>query len=111
MLIYSTTNSSLLVKAPTVYITLFLAVLLSFSDKIKAQDSTSSNLIALETEINTRSAAIEKKMIAWREDIHQHPELGDREIRTSKLVADHLKSLGIDVTQGVARTGVDRCRH
>ena len=105
MLIYSTTNSSLLVKAPPVYITLFITVLLSFSD-IKAQNSSSSNLIALETQINTRSAAIEKKMIAWREDIHQHPELGDMEIRTSKLVADHLKTLGIDVTQGVARTGV-----
>ncbi|MFC4314396.1 amidohydrolase [Steroidobacter flavus] len=46
------------------------------------------------------------KVVAWRRDIHQHPELSNREVRTSKLVADHLRSLGIEVTTGVAHTGV-----
>jgi amidohydrolase len=46
------------------------------------------------------------KVVAWRRDIHQHPELSNREIRTSKLVADHLRSLGIEVTTGIAHTGV-----
>jgi amidohydrolase len=46
------------------------------------------------------------KVIAWRRDIHQHPELGNREVRTAKLVADHLRSLGIEVRTGVAHTGV-----
>ncbi len=46
------------------------------------------------------------KVIAWRRDIHQNPELGNREVRTSKLVADHLRSLGIEVQTGVAHTGV-----
>jgi amidohydrolase len=51
-------------------------------------------------------AAVEPKVIAWRRDIHQHPELSNRELHTSKLVAAHLKSLGIEVTTGVAHTGV-----
>lgn len=51
-------------------------------------------------------AAVEPKVIAWRRDIHQHPELGNREFRTAALVADHLKSLGIATTTGVAHTGV-----
>ncbi|WP_397596785.1 amidohydrolase [Silanimonas sp.] len=51
-------------------------------------------------------AAIEPKVVAWRRDIHQHPELGNREFRTSALVAEHLKGLGFDVETGVAHTGV-----
>src|SRR6187399_1414758 len=61
---------------------------------------------ALETEVRRRCGAIEEKLIAWRRDIHQHPELGDQEKRTSGLVADHLRTLGMDVRTNVARTGV-----
>ncbi len=61
---------------------------------------------ALEAEVRKRAAAVEEKLIAWRRDIHQHPELGDQESRTPKLVADHLKALKLDVRTGVARTGV-----
>ncbi|HSR61648.1 MAG TPA: amidohydrolase [Robiginitalea sp.] len=49
---------------------------------------------------------IERQVIDWRRDIHQHPELGNREIRTAALVADHLRSLGMEVTPGVGITGV-----
>lgn len=49
---------------------------------------------------------IESKCIAWRKDIHQNPELGNREFRTAKLVADHLRQLGLEVKEGVAKTGV-----
>ncbi len=49
---------------------------------------------------------IEPKTIAWRRDIHQHPELGNRETRTAGIIAAHLRSLGIDVKEGVAKTGV-----
>jgi amidohydrolase len=51
-------------------------------------------------------ADVTPKVVAWRRDIHQHPELGNREFRTARLVADHLKSLGIEVTEEVAYTGV-----
>jgi amidohydrolase len=43
---------------------------------------------------------------AWRRDAHQHPELSNRETRTSKLIADELKKLGYDVHTGIAHTGV-----
>jgi amidohydrolase len=49
---------------------------------------------------------IEAKCIAWRHDIHQNPELGNREFKTSKLVADHLRKLGLEVKENVAKTGV-----
>ena len=46
------------------------------------------------------------QITAWRRDIHQHPELSNREVRTSKLVADELKKLGYEVRTGIAHTGV-----
>jgi amidohydrolase len=61
---------------------------------------------ALEAAVRDKTASIEGKLIGWRRDIHQHPELGDQETRTSGLVADHLRSLGLEVRTGVARTGV-----
>ena len=45
-------------------------------------------------------------MVTWRRDFHQHPELGNREVRTSKVIADELRRLGYEVTTGVAHTGV-----
>src|SRR5882724_2487435 len=60
----------------------------------------------LEKEIRQRAAAIESKLIAWRRDIHEHPELGEQETRTSALVAAHLTSLGLEVKTGVGQTGV-----
>ena len=49
---------------------------------------------------------IEAKSIFWRRDLHKNPELGNREFRTAKIIATHLKSLGIEVKEGVAHTGV-----
>ncbi|WP_281543086.1 amidohydrolase [Maribacter aestuarii] len=51
-------------------------------------------------------AAIENKVIEWRRDIHQNPELGNREFKTAEKIAKHLESLGIEVQTGVAYTGV-----
>ena len=53
-----------------------------------------------------RIAQVMPKVVAWRRDVHQHPELGNREVRTAKLVADHLRALGMEVKTGVAHTGV-----
>ena len=46
------------------------------------------------------------KVIEWRHDIHQYPELGNREFRTSKKIEDHLVSLGIEVETKIAYTGL-----
>ena len=57
-------------------------------------------------DIDARIDDIEPQVVAWRRDIHEHPELGNRETRTAALVAEHLRALGMDVRTGVAATGV-----
>jgi amidohydrolase len=64
--------------------------------------STASPDAALEA----AARRVTPRVVAWRRDFHQHPELGNREFRTSKIVADHLRSLGIEVREKVAHTGV-----
>jgi len=49
---------------------------------------------------------IEQKVIEWRRDFHQNPELSNREFKTSEKITKHLKSLGLDVQTHVAHTGV-----
>lgn len=66
----------------------------------------SARLAALHTEITAAVQRVNPKVVAWREDIHQHPELGTHEVRTAKLVADHLRSLGIEVRTEVGGHGV-----
>lgn len=69
-----------------------LLALISFSAGAQISDSTFSS--------------IESKVIKWRHEIHQNPELSNREFITAKKVAAHLESLGIEVTTGIAFTGV-----
>lgn len=57
-------------------------------------------------DVNRRIEAITPRVVAWRRDIHAHPELGNRETRTAALVAAHLRRLGMEVRTNVARTGV-----
>ncbi|MBP7935255.1 MAG: amidohydrolase [Phycisphaerae bacterium] len=61
---------------------------------------------SLEAAVRRGAAAVEPKIIQWRRDIHEHPELGDQENRTAGVVAEHLRDLGLEVRTGVARTGV-----
>ena len=57
--------------------------------------------------IDAAVAAVEPQLIAWRRDLHAHPELGNREVRTAGIVAAHLRELGFDeVRTEVAVTGV-----
>ena len=51
-------------------------------------------------------AEIEQKVIDWRRHFHQNPELSNREFKTAEVIAKHLKSLGLEVETGVAKTGV-----
>lgn len=81
-----------------------VAVMLFVSGAAAGQGT--ADTAAREAEVRKRAAAVEEKLIAWRRDIHQHPELADQEHRTAKLVAEHLRGLGLEVRTGVARTGV-----
>lgn len=58
------------------------------------------------TTILERAQALQEQMVAWRRDIHMHPELGFQETRTSRLVVDTLRDLGLEVQTGIAKTGV-----
>ena len=60
----------------------------------------------LDAEIDRRAAQVEGKVVAWRRDIHAHPELSNREVRTGQIVAEHLRALGLEVRTGVAHNGV-----
>src|SRR5207249_10727974 len=56
--------------------------------------------------VDRRVPQVIEKVVAWRRDIHAHPELSNRETRTADLVAQHLRRLWIEVKTGVAHTGV-----
>ncbi len=57
-------------------------------------------------DLRAAAEGVEERVIAWRRDIHQHPELSNREFRTAELVAEHLERLGLEVQREVAHTGV-----
>ena len=52
---------------------------------------------ALDEAIGSAAERLEAKVTAWRRDFHANPELGNREFRTAKIVADHLRALGIGI--------------
>ena len=57
----------------------------------------------------TATAALQRaqpQIVEWRRDLHQHPELGNHEVRTAQVVADHLRSLGLEPRTSIAHTGV-----
>src|SRR3712207_627044 len=57
-------------------------------------------------QVRARAAALQPKVVAWRRDLHAHPELANRETRTARVVAEHLRRLGLEVRTGVGKTGV-----
>jgi amidohydrolase len=62
--------------------------------------------VAPALDVDELCAAVDPLVVDWRRDIHQHPELSNREFRTAEKVAAHLRDLGIEVQTGVAHTGV-----
>lgn len=77
---------------------LILFILFFFVKQSTAQD--------LNTLIDTKSAAIQNQLTQWRRHLHQHPELGNREFKTSAYIVDQLKDLGLEIKTGIAKTGV-----
>jgi amidohydrolase len=72
-----------------------------------------ASLVAVAAPVASRGAdtaqavrSVLPEIVAWRRDIHQHPELSNREVRTSGIVAAELKKLGYTVRTGIAHTGV-----
>jgi amidohydrolase len=96
------------VKLPTSLATAIFAfagaVLTIFTNAVPATDLHAQGSPA--TQIDGLAQELSDKVVRWRRDFHEHPELGNRETRTAKIVADHLRSLGIEVRTNVAHTGV-----
>jgi len=85
----------------TVLIILLIIFCISLNiNSLKAQAGKYKEQIA------KASKNIEQKVISWRRNFHEHPELGNNEDRTAEIIAKHLKSLGLEVKTGVAKTGV-----
>src|SRR5688572_9768878 len=78
---------------------LMIACLLSLSFVMAQQNK-------MTTLISEQAVAIESKVVEWRRYLHQHPELGNREVNTMAYIAKHLEKLGLEVKTGVAKTGV-----
>ena len=77
-----------------------VAVLLVF---FFIQDSQAQDLNSL---INDKAVALQIKLTQWRRHLHEHPELGNREFKTSAYIIDQLKDLGLEIKAGIAKTGV-----
>ena len=82
----------------TKIITLFIALLFT--------SLVFSNTERLEGKLDRNLDSLMKKVIGWRHDLHQFPELSNREFRTAEKVTKHLQNLGLEVTTGIAHTGV-----
>jgi amidohydrolase len=83
-----------------------LAVLRIGADGRQPDTRSPSSREALQTAADRQVQEILPKVVEWRRDFHQHPELGNREVRTAKIIAAYLKSIGFDVQTGIARTGL-----
>jgi len=83
---------------------ILLALLIVVSEGFSTGDEKTT--AKLRDKIDQLSKEVEAKVIEWRHDIHQNPELSNREFKTAEKIAKHLKSLGIEVQTGVAHTGV-----
>jgi amidohydrolase len=84
--------------------TLLVVAVLLIPVPMQAQTASATNPLAADVE--RLSAELNPQVVAWRRDFHKNPELGNRETRTAKVIADELKKLGFTVTTGVATTGV-----
>src|SRR5882724_7029803 len=82
----------------------FITGFIFFFSLLHAQNE--KEITALKERVASGVNKIESKTIAWRRQLHEHPELGNREFNTAKLIAENLKGLGIEVKEGVAKTGV-----
>lgn len=83
------------------HLSLALLAAVSLAPALVAQSAS-----PFEAEVKRRAQAAMPQVVAWRRDLHEHPELGNRETRTAGIVAAHLRSLGLEVRTGVATTGV-----
>jgi amidohydrolase len=86
------------------FIKLGLLAIVIAQASMSAQTAPPGNPLA--SDLDRLATEINPQVVAWRRDFHKNPELGNREVRTAKVIADELRKLGYEVTTGVATTGV-----
>jgi amidohydrolase len=84
----------------------FVFLTLACSAPLFAQPAPPVTASPLAPEIDTLAKEVEKDLLAWRRHLHQHPELSNREVETSKYIAEQLRSFGLEPQTGIAKTGV-----
>ena len=87
-------------------ITVGFIALIGSPEALSTQTHASTSTPDLHAEIDRAAAEIEDRVIEWRRDIYQNPELSNREFRTARVVAEFLEGLGLEVRTGIAHTGV-----
>jgi amidohydrolase len=65
-----------------------------------------SQINPFKARVNKKADSLQAQVVAWRRDFHEHPELGNQEVRTAGIIAKYLQSLGMEVKTGVATTGI-----
>ena len=85
-----------MLPSPRSSLCLALSLLLGTVANAEAQESAGAQALQ----------RLQPRIVEWRRDLHQHPELGTHEVRTAKLVADQLRALGLQPNTGIAHTGV-----
>jgi len=83
-----------------------LSVALTAAWSCLAAESAVAATAAEPAQVAAAAQQVRDQVVAWRRDIHQHPELGQHEVRTAKLIADQLRKLGLQPRTGIAHTGV-----
>ena len=91
-------------RRPALVAALVAAGLASSSEA--EQKAPAKPVASWQAAIDTAAQTILPRVVAWRRDFHEHPELANQEVRTAKIVADELTALGFEVKTGVAKTGV-----
>ena len=64
------------------------------------------SLAQVSADIDAAARGVQPKVVEWRRDLHRHPELGNQESRTARVVADHLRALGLEPRTDIGPTGV-----
>ena len=89
-----------------VFVIFFTAIGCSIS-----QATVQKQLVNLKTDgiygqIDQMADEVDAQVVKWRRHLHENPELSNREFKTAEMIAKELKSMGIEVTTGIAHTGV-----
>ena len=94
------------VAATLLFVSLLAAGASAQPSSVSQAGTPASPLDALRARIDKAAEAVLPKVVTWRRDLHAHPELGNREVRTSAFLAEQLRAMGYEVRTGIAKTGV-----